>query len=156
MKTCFKCAQLKPTSEFYVHRRMSDGHLNKCKSCSKKDVANRVAIKRLIPEWVVSERERCRKKQERYRHLGLAKQVTREVKARWEERHPLKIDAHKKAHRAVRSGKLKNPGICQDCLDKTTNLDKHHEDYSRPLDIVWLCKKCHGIRHRKGFQIKAK
>ena len=38
MKTCFKCNQRKDTSEFYGHPSTKDRHLNKCKTCTKKDV----------------------------------------------------------------------------------------------------------------------
>ena len=38
MKKCFKCQHIKPIDSFYAHKGTNDGHLNKCKSCTKVDV----------------------------------------------------------------------------------------------------------------------
>lgn len=37
-KRCFKCGEVKPLTDFYTHKRVADGHLNKCKTCTIMDV----------------------------------------------------------------------------------------------------------------------
>lgn len=70
MKKCFKCFEEKPLSEYYSHKQMKDGHLNKCKDCTKKDTRAREYSLRYDPEWVEKERARAR---EKYRRLGYGK-----------------------------------------------------------------------------------
>jgi hypothetical protein len=38
-KTCFKCGKTLPLTEFYKHNKMKDGHLGKCKECTKNDAS---------------------------------------------------------------------------------------------------------------------
>jgi hypothetical protein len=64
---------------------------------------------------------------------------------RQKKRHPEKVKARKKLQRAVKSGRVsKEP--CKDC-GAAENLEGHHEDYSKPLEVTWLCKSCHIKRH---------
>ena len=36
---------------------------------------------------------------------------------------------------------------CEQC--GALPADAHHDDYSKPLDVRWLCESCHGIEHRR-------
>ena len=54
----------------------------------------------------------------------------------------------KKVYKAVRSGVLVRPDNCSIC--KSSNVGKieaHHNDYNKPLDVIWVCKSCHGTIH---------
>lgn len=48
---------------------------------------------------------------------------------------------------AIRDGNLFKPDSCPRC-DSSLNIEAHHEDYSKPLDVAWLCQKCHQNVHR--------
>jgi len=43
---------------------------------------------------------------------------------------------------ALACGKLIRPKLCSQCGFEG-KIEAHHQDYSRPLDVSWLCKKCH-------------
>ena len=42
---------------------------------------------------------------------------------------------------AVRSGELVKPGVCPSCGSDV--VQGHHDDYSKPLDVRWVCPVCH-------------
>jgi len=58
-----------------------------------------------------------------------------------------KIKAINKVNWALKSGKLKKPTTCQSCGSKK-DLQSHHWDYSKELDVIWLCKLCHKYTHK--------
>ncbi len=59
-----------------------------------------------------------------------------------------KVKAVYKLNRAVKSGTVTRATSCEDCgkIPKRA-LHGHHEDYDKPLDVVWLCAQCHRKRH---------
>lgn len=60
------------------------------------------------------------------------------------ERNRIADRAGKKVMRAIKHGVLTRPSICEQCGDTTRRIEAAHADYSRPLDVRWLCKPCHG------------
>jgi len=152
-KQCFKCGETKPLTEFYAHSRMADGHLNKCKVCTKKDVADhREENKELIQAY---DRERSKTEKRRLLNLMSSRQRAsteegrkkiREGSKRSYERHKLKAATRVITARAIQTGKLKRQP-CERCGASRT--EAHHEDYLKPLEVTWLCRKCHGQRHRE-------
>ena len=139
-KKCFKCDVVKPLSEFYKHPRMADGHLNKCKQCTKADTARTSAFNSTDPHWVVSERKRQREKSRRYRDEG---RVSVDTRSR-SEKDPVKRYARNLVAKAIKAGEI-SPEPCVVCQDDKSQ--SHHEDYARPLDVHWVCARHHSDRH---------
>lgn len=71
----------------------------------------------------------------------------------WEKRRASNL-----VHQAVKDGVLIKPGACERCgrADRSprmsSNIMGHHDDYSRPLEVRWLCFGCHGYVHRFEVQ----
>lgn len=145
MKTCFKCNRILPVDDFYKHPQMADGHLNKCKTCTRKDTAERVARKSATDlNWVLAERERHRLKAIRQRLAGASKRKPEATK-KYRKRNPLKWAAHCIVNNAIRDGKMSR-GMCEICGQKA---HAHHDDYFKPLEVRWLCVTHHAEHHRK-------
>lgn len=51
-----------------------------------------------------------------------------------------------RVHYAIKSGKIQKPQCCSSC-NSSGLLHAHHNDYSKPLEVVWLCPLCHGETH---------
>ena len=70
----------------------------------------------------------------------------------WRKTHPLteerkrKDSARSYANVYLKRGKLQR-GPCVDCGDDEAQM--HHEDYSKPLEVIWLCRDCHPYRHQE-------
>jgi hypothetical protein len=60
------------------------------------------------------------------------------------KRYPARVKARGVAVEAVRQGKI-SPRPCEICGGEPAQ--KHHEDYSKPLEITWLCPKHHREMH---------
>ena len=141
-KQCFKCGETKRISEFYVHPQMADGHLNKCKECTKRDVAEHRRGKGR--ERILAYDRARAKTPER-------KDVSRRVKQEYYRKYPERRVTAMAVQRAKRGGELVPPERCSECGRKG-NIHGHHKDYSKPLDIEWLCEHCHrAIRHVTAY-----
>lgn len=62
--------------------------------------------------------------------------------AAWRHRNGEKRKAHHKVYRAVRAGVLIRPAACSNC-EKEGAVEASHDDYSKPLEVIWLCRRCH-------------
>ena len=122
-KICFKCHRELPLTMFYKHPQMADGHLNKCKDCTKQDVHNKYMDNIENPDYVEKERERGR---EKYRRLGY-KDIYKST--------------HKEASNVCRN--LKNK------LNIPPEYEIHHWNYNFLYDVFILSRRYHARIHKQ-------
>lgn len=141
MKVCFKCGKTKSLEEFYRHPAMADGHLGKCKDCTKLDVSrHRLSHLEQIRAY---DRRRGSRQGPEYR-----KQYRRD--------HPEKYTAHTLIGNSLRDSRITKPDACAVCGAIGVRIFGHHADYSKPLDVVWCCQACHKALHARIVKAKSR
>lgn len=58
--------------------------------------------------------------------------------------------------RAIKAGHVQRKEACEVCGGESLKLDAHHCDYNKPLDLMWLCRKCHIDWHRRNQAVPLK
>jgi hypothetical protein len=156
MKRCSKCHTEHPaTAEFFPpDKRRRDGVGSWCRVCHR-IVVTRWAVAH--PEAKCAIRTRHRNAHPESGRAAAARyrvahpEVRRAAVARWQAKHPVANAAHRAAYNAVRTGCLTRPSACERCGQPSSRLDKHHADYSRPLDVIFVCPRCHRNIHTRRF-----
>jgi hypothetical protein len=125
---------------------MADGHLNKCKDCTKSDVnqhrqAN-VEQVRAYDRLRGTYPHRLEARAE-YAKTSAGRESQRRARKRYVELFPGRAKAQWAVSNAIRDGRL----IRQPCLICGDKAEAHHPDYDAPLDVVWLCTLHHKQAH---------
>jgi hypothetical protein len=144
MKKCSKCKIEKRFSEFYRNKAISDGFSHYCKKCF--DLANGKSRKNnpdrpTPPSWLPASQKVYRDNHP---------EMVREKTSKWVANNPHKKASHIVVAQALYSGSLKKLP-CENC--GMERVDAHHEDYTKPLDVRWLCRKHHKARHAELLKL---
>ena len=168
VKWCYACKEYMNIEHFGKNRRKQDGYATECRACKKiadaksyqKHRARRLQrMKEYKEEHYeeirIKDIETSRSKRGRKRNRVATKKyynthkeiVGKRVKEGY-VKYPEKYRSRTAFRNACKCGKIQRPKECQQCFIECTP-DGHHEDYSKPFEVVWLCKGCHGKMHRR-------
>ena len=150
-KTCFKCNKTLSLAEFYKHPKMGDGHLGKCKECTKRDTKENIVKNH--DYYIEYDRNRANaphsvEAKKKYSQTEIGKALARKCKAKWAENNVIKRAASFIINNAVRDCKIIKEYKCQSCGIENVKIHGHHDDYAFPMTVRWLCSKCHCAWHK--------
>jgi hypothetical protein len=146
-RKCTTCKLNKEINSFYPHKSSKGGRLSKCAVCKRNEVNEyRKNNENKVKEY---DRERGRtekrlKRVREYAKTDKGKAARLKASRLWKERNKEKYDAHRKVGYAIKTGKL----VSMPCLCGEKKTEAHHEDYNKPLEVLWLCDPCHKRKHK--------
>lgn len=146
MLKCKRCLTDKPLSDFYESQRTY------CKVCWREVVkANRAAKPEKYRAYDRARNTSQHRVEARraYAQSEHGKEVVNAAKRKWMKANTVKRAAHIILGNAVRDGRVDKPTACHRCKQDTASrrLHAHHHDYTAPLDVEWICAKCHRDEH---------
>jgi len=151
-KICRKCGKELDIDSFYKHKKMADGRLNVCIDCTKSRVKkHRNENIERIREY---DRERSKREEsvlarKKYSKTEGGKISHSRCNKAYRDRYPLKYAAHTFISNAVKYGLIRRECKCSEC-ESEYKVEAHHDDYSKPMEIRWLCELCHKQWHREN------
>lgn len=147
MKTCTKCKQELPLSEFRVYKGRIFSYCNVCNkiACAEWREKNRersrlVARERARGKVILEGELWYEKKREQARRL-YKKHGYKPIEVEWAKRR-----AREAIRDAIKRGHIEKPNSCSYCGRKRY-ITGHHPDYNERLSVIWLCVPCHKNLH---------
>lgn len=130
---CHKCKRDLPEKAFNWANKKAGKRQTICRECFSD--YNR--------ERYQKNKDRIRKKIEAYRTENPTKVLASRIKTC--AKNPTHYNAHKALEQAIIAGKIIKPDRCSicGCSSDEHRIESHHEDYTKPLDVIWCCTPCH-------------
>lgn len=138
MRTCTKCGTAKEADQFYHYANGKPQA--QCKDCVK------ASVRRHRTERADYYREYDRLRAKRPDRVAARTAYAKANPRPRPEQDPLKRAARVAVGNAVRDGKLTPPNNCQVCAEPC-KPHGHHDDYTKPLEVLWVCTPCHALIH---------
>jgi hypothetical protein len=120
-----------------------------------------LSVRKLTPEeWAAANTAQLEEKREAMRQwVKRNPQKAVASRLKWEAENPEKRRAVWRAHAAVKSavkrGVLIKPDLCSRCGQHGRRIEAAHHDYTKPLEVTWLCSSCHHFEDRRNPKTKA-
>lgn len=158
MKCCKRCDSSKELDDFYSNPKSSDGRMGICKECHKEAIRkNRLEKREYYREYDAlrfRNDPKVRDRHKRYQSTEAGRQSLISAKERYSKNNPEKTKARNAVNNAVRDGKIFKPDRCNRCGHSVPSriLHAHHHDYSKHLDVEWICSPCHSKEHFPEFR----
>ena len=143
--TCNICLKSGGDSDFYkrVTSRCKECHKQKMKQVRK----DRADYYKDYDAKRFKENPKIRARHRAYQKTPAGKESMEKSRKKWLSENPEKRAAHVILNNRIRSGDVIKPDTCSEC-GAGGRIDGHHDDYSKPLDVVWLCRTCHVSKHK--------
>ena len=122
---CRICKEFKPYEDFYKDKRTILGIKTECKKCHNKESVR------------LRNKDNAREKNKEYARRArlLNPEKFKEKERKRVRKKDNKYIARRELNNAVKRGEVIKPICCEDC-GAETKLSAHHNDYSKPLDVI--------------------